>query len=182
MNGIEFYTFDDELWCKKSDGTNIRVTEDSRDIVKAMFDTIVEFYPDAYSALLSRYNRSTANVPYFQFLVVNRFCRCNFGSLDTTKDDVSMNGFNFEKVCCPLRGECQFEGVICKPKFNNKLSAAEMRVMKLLYDGYSNERIAEELYLSLNTVKCHIKSSYCKLQLHDKASFVKYANDNKLFE
>ena len=80
-----------------------------------------------------------------------------------------------------MRGECRFEGVVCFPKFNTRLSDSELRVMKLVYEGKSKEDIAEELYLSPNTIKNHIKSVYLKLGIHEKAEFIQYANRNNLF-
>ena len=102
--------------------------------------------------------------------------------MDGTKADVDRTGkFNFEKVDCPLRGECRFEGVICSPKFNSKLSDAELRVMRLVYQGLSKEEIAEQLYISPYTVKNHIKSAYLKLKIHEKSEFIRYANESNMF-
>ena len=80
-----------------------------------------------------------------------------------------------------MRGECAYEGIICCPKFNSNLSPAEKRVMKLFYDGRSREEIASDLFLSPETVKNHIKNSYFKLGVHEKAEFIRYANINHLF-
>ena len=80
-----------------------------------------------------------------------------------------------------MRGECRYEGEICGAKFNSRLSAAEVRVMRLVYDGISNDEIAERLYISPHTVKNHIKSVYLKLGIHEKSEFVQYAHNNNLF-
>ena len=56
-----------------------------------------------------------------------------------------------------------------------------MRVMKLVYDGKSNDDIADSLYLSPHTVKNHIKSVYRKLCIHEKSEFIRYAHNNNLF-
>lgn len=182
MGKLEFYIYEQELWCKHDDGRNEVVTEHDTEIVQSLLECIREQYPEAYKALEKEYQKSAGNVPYYQYLIVRRFCKCNFGRLDTTKIDVEHSGaFNFEKVECPLRGECRFEGVICSPKFNTKLSDAELRVMRLIYDGIGKDEIAERLYLSPNTVKNHIKSVYCKLGIHEKSEFIKYANKNNLF-
>lgn len=86
--------------------------------------------------------------------MARRFAKCNFGNLDSTVEDINNNGkVNFEHVQCPLRGECKYEDIICNPQFNSSLSDAEMRVMKLVYDGKSNDDIADSLYLSPHTVK-----------------------------
>lgn len=52
-----------------------------------------------------------------------------------------------------MRGECKYEGIICCPQFYSRISDAEMRVMKMIYEGANNEDIAEKLYLSPHTVK-----------------------------
>lgn len=53
--------------------------------------------------------------------------------------------------------------------------------MKLVYDGKSNDDIADSLYLSPHTVKNHIKSVYRKLCIHEKSEFIQYAHNNNLF-
>lgn len=182
MENLEFYILEDELWCIFPDGRNEHITEQNTELVKEILSRIREFYPAAYKDLAKWYQKSAANVPYYQFLMVNRFCRCNFGKLDTTKKDVGVNGiFNFEKVDCPMRGECSHEGKVCGPIFNSKLSDAELRVMRLVYDGCNNEEIADMLYISPHTVKNHIKSVYAKLGIHEKSDFIQYANKNNLF-
>ena len=81
-----------------------------------------------------------------------------------------------------MRGECKLESIVCFPKFNTRLSEAELRVMHLVYDGVGNDEIAERLYLSPHTVKNHIKSVYAKLGIHEKSEFIRYANKNDLFQ
>lgn len=182
MEQLEFYIYESELWCKYADGRNEVVTESNTELIQHLLELIREHYPTAYKALEKEYQKSAGNVMYYQYLIVRRFCKCNFGKLDTTKLDVEASGkFNFEKVDCPLRGECKYEGVICFPTFNTKLSDSELRVMKLVYDGMSKEEIAEQLYLSPHTVKNHIKSVYCKLGIHEKSEFIQYANRHNLF-
>lgn len=182
MGEVEFYIFDGELWCKSEDGKNQIVNESNTGLIGSVLGQIIECYPAAYKALSKEYSRSSANVPYYQYLMVRRFCKCNFGKLDCTSSDIDTSGrYHFEKVDCPLRGECKHEGVICSPKFNSKLSEQELRVMKLVYKGVSKEEIAEQLYISPYTVKNHIKSVYLKLGIHEKAEFIQYANNNNLF-
>ena len=43
----------------------------------------------------------------------------------------------------------------------------------------SRKRIADELYIDLETVKSHIKNIYHKLDVHSKADAIKAAKDNK---
>jgi DNA-binding NarL/FixJ family response regulator len=58
----------------------------------------------------------------------------------------------------------------------NQLSKAEQQVAILLKDGLSNTKISEELKLSINTVKSHIKNIYLKLDVKDRFSFVNLLN------
>lgn len=180
MNGIEFYSIDGELWYLTSDGKNERFDESNTDIIAMLIERMIECYPDAYNALAKFYEKSALNVHYYRYLIARRFCKCNFGELDTTEMD-SSSSFKFEKVRCPLRGECPLEGIVCMPKFNSQLSKKELEVMKQVFQGLSNEEIAERLFLSPYTVKNHIKSVYAKLGIHEKSEFIQYANKNRLF-
>ena len=179
---IEFYQYNDELWFKTNDGRNQALSEHDTEIIQKLINSIREHYPSAYRALEAEYQKSLPNTSYYQYLIARRFCKCNFGKLESTAYDIESSGkFNFEKVECPLRGECKYEGVICCPRFNTKLSEAELRVMKLVYEGVSKDEISTRLFISQYTIKNHIKSVYLKLGIHDQIEFVRYANDNNLF-
>ncbi len=177
----EYFICDDKLFCIQ-DGRTEEVTEKNQELIEEILERIENFYPEAYKALNESYRKSQLNTVYYNFLRVRRFLKCNFGDLDTSDHDDVDGTFNFEKIHCPLRGECKYEGVICLPKFNSKLSDAEMRVMRLYYDNQSIDRIADHLYLSGHTVKNHIKASYAKLGVHSQAEFITYANKNHLFD
>ena len=60
----------------------------------------------------------------------------------------------------------------------NQLSKAEQQVAILLKDGLSNTKISEELKLSINTVKSHIKNINLKLEVKDRFSFINLLNKN----
>ncbi len=181
MKEKEFYTCEDRVYCI-SDGKSIEITEKDTDFVDEFLATIENFYPHAYNALTAIYSRSSMNQPYFRFLIVRRFIKCNFGTLDTTRHDIDNNGgLHFEKVVCPMRGECKHEGEICMPKFNSKLSDAEMRVMRIFYEYKDIDKIADMLYLSGHTVKNHIKAAYAKLGIHTRGEFITYASKHRLF-
>lgn len=186
MEGLEFYVFDDELWCKSDDGRNFKVEENDVDLVSYILNNVRARYPEAYKSLEKCYKKSAPNVRYYQFLMARRFCKCNFGALDATRKDMESitrdGAFHFEKVSCPLRGECPYDGKICMPKFDCKLSPAEERVMELYYQGKDKDEISEILFVSPGTVKLQIKSSYLKLGVHSKAEFVKYANEHNMYQ
>jgi LuxR family maltose regulon positive regulatory protein len=52
--------------------------------------------------------------------------------------------------------------------FIEPLSEQEQRVLRLIGEGLTNPEIAEELVISLNTVKTHVKSIYRKLNLSNR--------------
>lgn len=64
---------------------------------------------------------------------------------------------------------------------NFDLSARELDVLKLLVNGYSYKMVASELFISLDTVRSHIKNVYDKLQVNSKSEAVAKALKTKLF-
>ena len=55
------------------------------------------------------------------------------------------------------------------------LTPHELRILKLLVDGHGYRTAAEELDVSVNTVRFHIKQIYGKLQVHSKSEAVSKA-------
>ncbi|MBN2084629.1 MAG: AAA family ATPase, partial [Anaerolineales bacterium] len=60
------------------------------------------------------------------------------------------------------------------------LSERELDVLRLLAAGRSNPEIAEALYISLNTVKAHVKSVFAKLGVHNRSQALLRAQELKL--
>lgn len=56
-----------------------------------------------------------------------------------------------------------------------ELSDREMEVLRLIADGYSNAKIAEQLVISEKTVKGHVSNILSKLQLADRTQAAVYA-------
>lgn len=59
------------------------------------------------------------------------------------------------------------------------LTRRETEVLEQIATGKSRKRIADELFIDLETVKSHIKNIYHKLDVHSKADAIKTARDNK---
>lgn len=178
---MEFFNFEGEVWYRQDDGSAERLNENNSEIITYMLDKIEKFYPKAYSALSQEYAKVKPNLPHFRYLLVSRFIRCNFGNIDNIADIDDNGRFQFECVPCPLRGECRYEKIICRPEFDSRISSAEMRVLKLWYEGKSKSEIAENLYLSLHTVNNHIRNAFVRLGIKGKAEFFKYAKHHNLF-
>ena len=182
FSNVEIYSFEDDVWYCCKDNHHKKLEETDREFVSLLLDMVKEFYPGAYSKLNEVYSKCSSNIVYHQYKMAWRFCKCNFGNIDNVKDLATNGRMNFEHVSCPLRGECSCEGVIFHPEFNSKISEAEKRVLYLVYQGFDAENIADKLCLSVHTVKNHVRNAYSRIGVHEKAEFIKYAKDNKLWE
>ena len=60
------------------------------------------------------------------------------------------------------------------------LSEREKQVLQLLVDGYSYKMIASEMFISIDTVRSHIKKIYEKLHVNSKSEAVAKAFKDKL--
>lgn len=58
---------------------------------------------------------------------------------------------------------------------SNELTEREVEVLRLVARGDSNMQIAVQLYISVNTVKTHIKSILSKLQLENRTQVAAFA-------
>jgi len=152
-----------------------------RDFITSMITRISECYPTADKAMREAYKASSDALHYYEFLMVRRFLKCNFGHYDNVMD-FDQEAFKFEFVSCPLRGECKHDQVICNPKFNTTLSEREIQVMKLFHSGFNENQIADKLYISINTVHNHKKSAFRKTGSHTMAEFITYSNKFNLWK
>lgn len=62
---------------------------------------------------------------------------------------------------------------------SSPLTRRETEVLEQIAVAKSRKRIADELFIDLETVKSHIKNIYHKLNVHSKADAIKAAKDNK---
>jgi DNA-binding NarL/FixJ family response regulator len=60
------------------------------------------------------------------------------------------------------------------------LSHREAEVVSLIVQGLSNDQIAEQCYLSLNTVKTYVRSAYRKMDVTTRAQAVAWGIENGL--
>lgn len=65
---------------------------------------------------------------------------------------------------------------------NSGLSSRELEVLALLSNGHSNQEIAEQLFVSMNTVKTHLGSIYSKMNVRRRTEAVKRANEMGLMQ
>ena len=67
-----------------------------------------------------------------------------------------------------------------KPGLPSLLTAREKEILVLITQGMTNEAMAEKLFISVQTVRNHIKNIYDKLQVHSRAQVVVKAFKEKL--
>ena len=165
MDKIEFYVTPDGDVCCKPIGKAMFVLDDScHELISSMIITIKELYPEAFKALSELYSTSERNRSYYEYRIVHRFIRCNFGEYDALSQDVdAMGNLHLEDVRCPLRGECQYEGCICRPQLQTSLSPRELEVARLLGQGFDKMEIAKELGISIFTVSRHVANIKARL-------------------
>jgi DNA-binding NarL/FixJ family response regulator len=66
------------------------------------------------------------------------------------------------------------------PKLDEQLTPQEVRLLKLLAEGYSYQSAGDQLHISLNTVRNYIRSIYEKLHVHSKSEAVSKAIRGRL--
>lgn len=65
-------------------------------------------------------------------------------------------------------------------ELHDDLTARERDILGLLAKGYENQRIADELFISLKTVKTHVSNILSKLEVSDRTQAVVYAFQHHL--
>lgn len=60
------------------------------------------------------------------------------------------------------------------------ISERDVQLLKLVSEGYSNEEIAEQMYLSLNSVKKYLSQIYTQLDVKNRTSAILKAKDSGL--
>ena len=67
-----------------------------------------------------------------------------------------------------LDAAAQSQKVETKPEKDYGLTAREAQILKLITEGYSNNEIANQLFVSINTTKAHVASILQKLEVDDR--------------
>src|SRR5699024_7157382 len=68
------------------------------------------------------------------------------------------------------------------PKLHDQLTSREYEVLLLIGEGYSNQEIADELFITLKTVKTHVSNILSKLEVEDRTQATIYAFKHNLIE
>jgi len=77
-----------------------------------------------------------------------------------------------------FRNPAAFEDLPNKEEYN--LTVREIEVLEQLSKGLKYNTIAENLFLSVGTIRKHVENIYTKLQVHNKLEAIQKAKTNKL--
>ncbi len=67
-----------------------------------------------------------------------------------------------------------------KPKLNSQLTKRQIEIVNGIVDGKSYKMIANDLFISLDTVRSHIKNIYKTLEINSKAELIRKSYDDEL--
>ena len=78
----------------------------------------------------------------------------------------------------PVTGTRTLEEKLLDFQSQHQLSAREMEVLKLIVDGRNNTEIADDLFISYNTVKFHVRNLLKKTNCSNRAELIAAINSN----
>ncbi len=100
------------------------------------------------------------------------------GILDTMNGGATMTPSIAMKTLKLFRNPIDFESVgDCD---DIKLTAREVEVLEQLSKGLKYNAIADNLFLSIGTIRKHVENIYAKLQVHNKLEAIQKAKNNNL--
>ena len=67
-----------------------------------------------------------------------------------------------------------------KQTIGDMLSNRELDVLRLIAAGFSNQEVADRLFISLNTVRTHTKNIHSKLDVHSRTQAIARAKEKGL--
>ena len=100
------------------------------------------------------------------------------GIIDTLNGGATMSPSIALKTLKLFRNPIDFENVTTQEDI--QLTTREIEVLEQLSKGLKYHLIAENLFLSVGTIRKHIENIYTKLQVHNKLEAIQKAKNNNL--
>ena len=100
------------------------------------------------------------------------------GILETLNGGATMTPSIALKTLKLFRNPIDFESPINQEEI--QLTVREVEVLEQLSKGLKYQHIAENLFLSVGTIRKHVENIYTKLQVHNKLEAIQKAKNNKL--
>jgi len=100
------------------------------------------------------------------------------GILDTMDGGATMTPSIAMKTLKLFRNPSAFENIPDQEEYN--VTPREIEVLEQLSKGLKYNAIADNLFLSVGTIRKHVENIYAKLQVHNKLEAIQKAKNNKL--
>jgi DNA-binding NarL/FixJ family response regulator len=100
------------------------------------------------------------------------------GIIETLNGGATMTPSIAMKTLKLFRNPLDFESTKCQEDIN--LTPREVEVLEQLSKGLKYNAIADNLFLSVGTIRKHVENIYKKLQVHNKLEAIQKARSNKL--
>lgn len=100
------------------------------------------------------------------------------GIIETLSGGAIMTPCIAMKTLKLLRNPMTFDDVTCPEEYH--LSVREIEVLEQLSKGLKYELIAQNLFLSLGTIRKHVENIYSKLHVHSKHDAIQKARRNNI--
>lgn len=151
---IEFFVEQNELFCITAGVTYkwLDTPDDVKDRVYKIFINDVKAY-----AAMSRWGKEGDEA-------LKQYVICRFGSFSESAD-IEKNAVENEYYDCGKKGECPYEGKICKTikAPYGVISPGELKVLILLCEDMSDKQIASAMNLSRATISDRVRSLCSKI-------------------
>lgn len=140
---------------------------------------------DAHDKKLARYFL-IAFIPQIAFSILDFILLRDIGFQLTHMSYSTFSIFVFVDLCAYFFRSYSIDLDISEDKQSLKdkysLSERELEVAELLAKGMSNQAISENLHISINTVKSHIKNIYGKLGISNRLQLMNILSSQKAFQ
>jgi DNA-binding NarL/FixJ family response regulator len=100
------------------------------------------------------------------------------GIIETMNGGATMTPSIAMKTLKLFRNPTTFEYISDQEEYN--LTPREIEVLEQLSKGLKYNSIADNLFLSVGTIRKHVENIYTKLQVHNKLEAIQKAKNNKL--
>lgn len=138
---------------------------------------IIEEWPEAKIMIVTSFLDDDKVYPALKAGAVSYILKTSKASRIADSIRETMNGTPVlePEVMSKMMKQMRHERVL-----HEDLTEREMEILLLLANGYTNQEIADELYIALKTVKSHVSNLLSKLEVHDRTQAVIYAFQHKL--
>lgn len=140
-------------------------------------EAIIKEWPEAKIMIVTSFLDDDKVYPALKAGAVSYILKTSKASRIADSIRETMNGMPVlePEVMSKMMKQMRHERVL-----HEDLTEREMEILLLLAHGYTNQEIADELYIAIKTVKSHVSNLLSKLEVHDRTQAVIYAFQHRL--